>query len=265
MTMVTAVITHLGATQVHEGAALLRAVAPDARFVICYSGERAEFDRLEVEDKVFIDDPTLKSHGPHLQSLTQVFNAMWSTHFVDDEGADSLYVIEYDHLVLDGTFEERLRELAAETRADLLGKQCIDCSATNHEHYIRFRRDLRLLVHLRRLSVREDPTRIFSCLGDGVWLTRQALGAYVAAGPHPPCYVEIYVPTLLHHLGFHVVNVDAHSDLYRHVRWLPPIELDEALQRYREGAVFLHPVKDHGAVGALTDAIRSDRVTAEAT
>ena len=30
-------------------------------------------------------------------------------------------------------------------------------------------------------------------------------------GGHPPCYCETYVPTLLHHLGFRVVDIDAHS------------------------------------------------------
>ncbi len=255
MSMVTAVITHLDAERVHEGAALMRTVAPEARLVICYGGPPTEFARIEIEEKVFIDDPTLKSNGPHLQSMTQVFEAVWNAFFVDDEGADSLYVIEYDHLVLDGDFEARLLELAGTTNADLLGKKCIDCSASNHEHYIRFRRDPRLLEHLRRLSVREDPARIFSCLGDGIWLTRDALEAYVAVGPHPPCYLEVYVPTLLHHLGFHVVNVDAHSDVYRDVRWLPPIELDEVLERLERGAVFMHPVKDPRAVGAVMDVI----------
>lgn len=255
MSMVTAVITHLDADQVHASAALLRTVAPDARFVICYGGPPTEFERIDIDEKVFIDDPTLKSNGPHLQSMTQVFEAVWNAFFADDDRADSLYVIEYDHLVLHGGFEARLRELADATNADLLGKKCIDCSATNHEHYIRFRRDPKLLEHLRRLSVREDPTRIYSCLGDGIWLTRHALEAYVAVERHPPCYLEVYVPTLLHHLGFHVVNIDAHSDVYRDVRWLPPIEVHEVIERLQQGAVFMHPVKDPRAVGAVMDLI----------
>jgi hypothetical protein len=251
MTMVTAVITHLDAEQVHAGTALLGALAPDARVVICYAGTRSEFERLEVSEKVFIDDPTLKSSGPHLQSMTQVFEAVWEACFAGDDDADSLYVIEYDHLVLDGEFERHLCELAEKTNADLLGKQCIDCSASNHEHYIRFRRDPRLLDQLRRHSVREETTRIFSCLGNGIWVTRRALEAYVAVGHHPPCYLEVYVPTLLHHLGFHVVNIDAHSGLYRHVRWLPPFTVAEVIERLGQGTAFMHPVKDEGAVGAV--------------
>jgi hypothetical protein len=255
MSLVTAVITHLAAEQVHAGAALLRTLAPDARLVICYGGPRSEFERLAVDEKVFIDDPTLKSNGPHLQSMTQVFEAVWEACFIDDDDADSLYVIEYDHLVLDGAFEGHLRDLAEKTHADLLGKQCIDCSATNHEHYIRFRRDPRLLDHLRRISVREETTRLFSCLGNGIWVTRRALEAYVAVERHPPCYLEIYVPTLLHHLGFHVVNIDAHSDMYRHVRWLPPITVAEVIEGLGRGTIFMHPVKDQGAVDAVMNVL----------
>lgn len=260
MNTLTAVITHLEVDRVRVGIDLLAVVAPDARFVVCYAGEPAQFERLDLDDKVFIEDPTLKSRGPHLQSMTAVFNATWSAYFAEDDHWDALYVIEYDHLVLDGDFERHLTTLAEQTQADLLGKNCVDCTATNHEHYIRFRRDLRLLDHLRRLSVREDPTRLFSCLGNGIWLSRQALEAYVAVPHHPPCYLEVYVPTLLHHLGFRVVNIDAHSDLYRDVRWLPPFEVAEVMARLEDGAAFMHPVKDQRAVDAVMRVLSERRV-----
>ena len=160
-------------------------------------------------------------------------------------------LIEYDHLILDPDFERRLAELAADTGADFLGKNCVDRTATNWEHYVRFRGDRRLLTHLRRISVRENRERLFGCLGDGMWLTREALRAYVHTGDHPPCYCETYVPTLLHHLGFRVVDIDAHSDLYRHVRWLPAFGPEEAVSRFQDGATFLHPVKDRDAVRIL--------------
>ncbi len=56
--------------------------------------------------------------------------------------------------------------------------------------------------------MRKDLTRLYGCLGDGMWLSREALNAYVGVGEHPPCYNETYAPTLLHHLGFRVVDVD---------------------------------------------------------
>jgi hypothetical protein len=152
--MLTAVLTHLDAQQVDERMRLLAAVAPDARFAVCHAGAPEEFARVEWDEKVFVDDPTLRGPAQHLQSLTQVFESVWREYFADDAGLGSLYLIEYDHLILDGSFERRLRELALDTQADLLGKRCVDLTATNIAHYVRFRRDPRLLRHLASLSVR---------------------------------------------------------------------------------------------------------------
>jgi hypothetical protein len=253
----TVVLTHLDARQVDDRMALLRALSEEARLVVAYGGERSEFERIRWDEKFFVDDPTLRGPREHLQSWTGIFEAAWREYFVGDAELDSLYLIEYDHLVLDGAFEHRLRALALDTGADLLGKTCVDRTATNTEHYVRFRHDQRLLAHLRKLSVREDPERLFGCLGDGLWLSRRALEAYVEVGEHPPCYCEIYVPTLLHHLGFRVVDVDAHSDLYGNVHWLPEYSTAEALELARAGAVFVHPAKDQGLNAPLRDLIRA--------
>ncbi len=260
---VTAILTHLPAGGVHQRLELLQTVAPDARLVICYGGDQIEFERIEFEHKLFIDDPTLRGPEQHLQSLTTLFEAVWAAYFDADESVDSLYVIEYDHLILDPHFEDRLRQLAARTQADLMGKNCVECTATNDAHYVRFRRDPRLLAHLRALSVRDETDRLFRCLGDGMWISRRALWSYVRIARHPPCYCEVYVPTLLHHLGFRVVDVDAHSDLYRDVRWIPPFSVEETEVRFADGAVFMHPVKDAAAVRAMRDAVPSTRPPAD--
>jgi hypothetical protein len=252
---VTAVLSHLRAPEVHDSLQLLQAVAPDARFVICYGGKIDEFEQIDFKHKLFINDPTLRGPERHLQSLTAIFELIWTAYFEAEQSVDSLYIIEYDHLVLDPRFETRLRELASRTRADFMGKNCVDCTATNEAQYVRFRRDARLLGHLRSLSVRDDPTRLFRCLGDGMWISRHALEAYVGVGEHPPCYCEVYVPTLLHHLGFRVVDVDAHSDLYQDVRYMPRFDVEQAMARFADGAIFLHPVKDPGAVRAILGAL----------
>ncbi len=251
MSTLTAVLIHLEAARVRERMDLLARVAPGARCVVCYGGPFVEFSRVAHAEKLFIDDPTLRGPEQHLQSLTLTFTALWHRYVRGDADVDSVYLIEYDHLVLNGGFDERLRELAAATGADFLGKNCTDRTATNGEHYIRFRRDERLLSFLRRVSVREDQERLFGCLGTGMWLSRAALEAYVGIVDHPPCYCETYVPTLLHHLGCRVVDVDAHGDLYRYVRWIPTFAPDEVTAAQADGAVFMHPVKDPQAVERL--------------
>jgi len=253
MSTVTALLTHLDAARVHETVALLRLAIPDAQVVICHGGRRDEFERIEIEPKLFIDDPTLRGPERHLQSWTQIFEKAYYAHVEPDPDVDSLYLCEFDHLILDPEFEVRLRDLAAATGADFLGKNCVDRTATNWEHYVRFRHDARLSAHLRSLSVRADSARLYGCLGNGMWLSRRALEAYVGVHRHPPCYCETYVPTVLHHLGFNVVDVDAHSDLYRYVRWIPSFSREDALAAARAGAAFVHPVKDPEVVRAVAE------------
>ena len=263
MSTLTAILTHVRAAEVHDSLQLLDAVAPDARPVICYGGPVGEFEQIEFDHKLFIDDPTLRGPERHLQSLTKTFQAVWGAYFATDASVDSLYMIEYDHLVLDSSFEARLRDLATETQADLMGKNCVECTATNEAQYVRFRSDARLLAHLRGLSIRDDPARLFRCLGNGMWISRRALGAYADVDDHPDCYCEVYVPTLLHHLGFRVVDVDAHSDLYRDVRWLPQFDADQVMARFTDGTVFIHPVKDPLATRAIRDAVAAASRPAE--
>ena len=125
-----------------------------------------------------------------------------------------------------------------------MGKSCVPRNATNWHHYTRFRHNPELLAWLRRISVRPDPRRMYGTLGDGMWLSRAAVEAYIALGKHPRCYGELYVPTVLHHLGYEVIDVDSHSRLYDAVRWHPPYDRVE-LDRLRcAGATFAHPVKD---------------------
>lgn len=240
----TVVLTHVDAGTAGEQLRLLERIAPDERFVICHGGRRADFDALDITAKAFVDDPTLRGPARSFQSYHVTFSTIWEHWVRADQSIDAVYVIEYDHLVLRGDYAQRLGAVAAETRAGLLGKEASPRTGTNWEHYGRFRRDPALLAHLRSLSVREDPTLMYGVLGDGMWLSRAALADYVAVTDHPPCYGELYVPTLLHHLGHRIVNLADHADLYDHVRWDPPYEPADVRALHAAGATFAHPVKD---------------------
>ncbi len=227
-----------------EQVALLRALAPESRFVVCHGGRREDFDAIDFEDKAFIADPTLRAAPRSFQSYTETFAVVHDRWLRTDDELTSVYLIEYDHLILRPEFERSLAELARRTGASVLGKTCVERTGTNWEHYARFRRDAALLSHLRRVSVRDDPARMFGALADGLWLTRAAVESYLEVDGHPPCYAELYVPTLLYHLGHRVVDVDAVSSLYEHVRWVPPFDAEQVRDLKANGATFAHPVKD---------------------
>jgi hypothetical protein len=238
MNQLNAVITHLPAEEVDRDMRSLREVAPGSRFIACYTGSAAEFDGLE--DAVLVEDGSLGGAAQSYQAYHSVLAALVEHSF------DALYLFEYDHLILDPLFEEALIRLAERTRADFMGKNCVQRNGTNWSHYTRFRRDPELLEHLRAISTRDDPTVMFGTLGDGMWFTRAAIESYLSLQSHPPCYGELYVPTVLHHLGHRLVDIDGAGDLYRHVRWQPEFSGGEIEALRRSGAIFAHPVKDGG-------------------
>jgi hypothetical protein len=66
--------------------------------------------------------------------------------------------------------------------------------------------------------------------------------------------VELFVPSVLYHLGFDVVDVDAVSDLYSAIRWRPEFGLEETVAAKRAGRTFVHPFKLLDGLAAIRSA-----------
>jgi hypothetical protein len=237
-------ISHLDPAAVDEHLALQRGVAPASRFAVVYTGDAPAFARIRDAEKALVADASLSGPPRSFQAYGEILGAVHEHWLRRAPELDSVYLFEYDHLILSAAFERDLRALAERSSAGLMGKNCVERTATNWHHYARFRRDPALLAFLRRTSVRENPTRLFGTLGNGMWLSRRAIDSYLAVTGHPRCYGELYVPTLLHHLGHRVVDIDSISPLYATVRWEPAFSGPEVDRLCREGARFVHPVKD---------------------
>jgi hypothetical protein len=244
MSTLNVLVSHLPAAYVDEQLELLRAACPTSTFAVAYGGARPEFDAIADDAKALVADRTLGGPPRSLQSYTTLLGIVRDRWLARDATLDAVYLFEYDHLILRPDFERELRELAARTGAAMMGKNCTERNGTNWHHYTRFRRDPELLAHLRAITTRSRPDRLFGTLGDGIWLTAQAVESYLSLPRHPPCYGELYVPTILHHLGHEVVDIDAHSSLYEAVRWEPEVDAAELAGLQRRGAMFAHPVKD---------------------
>jgi hypothetical protein len=245
------ILTHQDSAAVDGYVRYLQAVAPAARFVVAHGGRREDFEQVEHPEKIFVDDPTLRAAPRTFQSYHTTLGELHEAFVDGDPNIDGVYLFEWDHVVLRGDFEAPLIALAERHGAGFMGKSCVERTGTNWHHYTRFRRDRALLEHLREHSVREDPTRMFGTLGNGFWISRDALAAYVAIEDRPAAYGELYVPTLLHHLGFRVIDIDGDADLYRHVRYEPELSVDDVMAIKRAGGWFAHPFKVAGAYGRI--------------
>jgi hypothetical protein len=225
--VITLLLTHLDAAGVR---ASLDQFPPHARVVVCHGGRREDFDAVDHADKLFVDDPSLR--GPiERQSYDQVLTRAWR-EVVSGSDADLIYLVEYDHIVLRPDYETALRQAIDHSGADFLGKNCSRRDDTNWTHALRAREDPRM----RRFD------ELWGCLGTGMLFRRAALEAF-AGFDHTPGYLELYVPTVLNHLGFETDDVDRFSDLYAHVNAPPEKDLAALKAARSEGHFFVHPFK----------------------
>jgi hypothetical protein len=258
MAVLTAILTHLGAPLVERQLACLRALARGSRFVVLHGGKRVDFDQLSEPDAVFIEDPTLR--GPHYdKSANDQLSAIYERWVSQDPSIELIYVIEYDHLILCGDFEQRLEELAGRSRAGLFAKAASARNDSNWAHYLRLRGDARLNDYIASISRRDDPSIRWGCLGTGLLLRREALEAFCALAAPPPLYIELFVPTVLYHLGFDIADIDSLGDLYTAVRFLPEMSFEEVMAAYAAGKVFAHPYK---GVDVLESIVQNSRIEA---
>jgi hypothetical protein len=252
--VLNALVTHLPAEQVQRQLEYLRAVSPASRFVVCHGGRREHFDRIDHDEKLFVEDPSLRGHWrdqSYNEFLTLVFD-----RFIDgDASVEALFVLEYDQIVLREGFERALATLLEAAGADYLGKNCVRRDASNWIHSIRARRERRFPAYLRGISVRgEREPSIYGGLGGGFVVRRGALEAFRALDHAEGVYLEVYMPSVLHHLGFAVDDVDRVSDLYEHVVHGPVKSFEEVVDAKRRGHFFAHPFKDIERLGDVLSA-----------
>ncbi len=248
--ILTAVLTHLDPRSVERQLSYLRDLSPESAFVVCHGGSRCDFDALESPHAIFIEDPSLR--GPHYdKSLNDTLRVIYEDRVRDDPAVEFVYLIEYDHLILRADFHLSLAALGAQSGAGLFAKSASPRNDTNWEHYLRSREDQSLNRLIADLSCRDDPDLRWGCLGTGLLLRREALSAFCALPDLPPFYVESFIPTLIYHLGFEIVDIDTLGDLYRAVRWVPEFSPAQAIAAKRLGRTFVHPFKRSDALGAI--------------
>lgn len=209
------------------------------RVLIAAGGRREDFERIAHGQKIFIDDSRLHTvdHQREFQSYTRVFHEI--SAWLAGRSDTHVSFCEYDHLPLIGDFNERQLARLAEEGADVLGGQVHRVDGTNHPHYLYHHSNREFHRFWEKITLREDPEVILSMFGSGSFWTRAAFDA-VAAGAEPfRIYLELYLPTLAHHLGFRVRDLPDQNRFVQVFRDLEP-EIDAARQADAWG---VHPVK----------------------
>jgi hypothetical protein len=208
--------------------------------LLAYGGSKTEFDSIPHQQKVFVDDPGLRTsdHQRELQSYTSVFQA--GAKFLQTRPEfHYIHFAEFDHLPLVRDLNERQVERLSAEGADVVGFHLHRIDGTNNPHFLYHFAQDDFASHWFQISHRPEPEAVLSMFGSGSFWNREAFCAVAATEEPFPIYLELYLPTLAHHLGFRVRDF---TEQNRFVR----VTKDETKfieQARAEGAWTLHPVK----------------------
>lgn len=209
--------------------------------LVAYGGTEDEFRKLPNVARVFVVDPHLrtnKSRGK--QSYTGVWRAagQWLSER-QGESFTHVYFAEFDHLPVVADLAVKLVERARQEQADVLGHGLNRIDGTSNVHYLYHLSDPAFLKFWGRVSVRCDKQTVLRMLGTGSFWSREAFMGVAAQEQEIPVYMEIYLPTLAHHLGFRV------RDFRDQSRCVSPMPMEGmSVEKARQmGCWTVHPIK----------------------
>jgi hypothetical protein len=215
-------------------------IAGRSNLLIAYGGSLNEFEKFDYEPKLFIEDPRLhtRDHQREIQSYTEIFRS--AAKWMRDRSFEFVHFFEYDHLPLVADLNAKQIECLRRENTDVLGYHLIRVDDTSHPHFLQHAAFPKFAPFLHSISRRANPNVVLSMLVTGSFWTREAFISVAELQEPCPVYMELYLPTVAHHLGFRV------RDFGDQNRFVSPHgnrsnQIDEAR---RHDAWTLHPVKD---------------------
>ena len=218
-------------------------VAPDD-LLVAYGGPREHFESIAHPHKVMVDDPRLRTRDH--QRERQSYHGVWqiAAKWLEANptpGHTHVYFSEFDQIPLVADLNRRLLDALARERADVLALRLARIDGSSHPHYLYHAVDPAFHEFWRGFSRRADPRVILTMMGTGSFWTREAFVA-AAMVPKPlSIYLELFLPTAAHHLGYRVRPFpDAEARAYIYHLGKRDLELPAA---EAAGAWTIHPVK----------------------
>jgi hypothetical protein len=188
-----------------------------ADILLAYGGSNEEFEKLPDVSRVFVTDSRLTTRARGKQNFTGVWRAAakWLAQ-PGNESFSHVYFAEFDHLPVVPDLTSKLLKRIEQEQADVLTHGLRRVDGTSHVHYLYHLSDPEFLKFWRRVSVRSDKEVVFHIIPSGSFWTRKAFTEVAAQEEEVPIFVELYHPTLAHHLGFRVRDF---KDQNRCGRW----------------------------------------------
>ena len=239
-------LTHQSAAQMERMLAWWRDYCPSENVLVVFNGAEEILARLDHPNKARVDDPRLRTvkHSRERQSYTAVWRVV--SRWMQGRDYTHVHFAEYDQVPLVADLNARQVAYLEGERADVLAFELQQVDGTNQPHYLYHCHLPGFFQHWESFSVRPDRRAVLSMFGCGSFWTRAAFDATAARAEPFPIYLELYLPTTAHHLGYRLRDWGEQG---RHVTSLGNFA-DRIEQARQDGAWTLHPVKTlwNGAV-----------------
>ena len=122
----------------------------------------------------------------------------------------------------------------------MLGLHLRRVEETNCAHYLYHASDPEFFAFWRKITCRRRSRVVLSMLATGSFWTREAFEAVAECEEPHPMYIEIFLPTAAHHLGFRIRDLASQRTFAQHIGdWLPRLAEARAA-----GAWAVHPAKN---------------------
>lgn len=205
-----------------------------------WGGEKGCDSFLPADRRVWVEDSWLRTrfHPVERQSYLGVWQAV--SRWMEGQPWGSIGFFEDDHLPLAANLGCRLKTMLLTAQGDVIFHRLRQIDGTNSSHLLTHRLDPQFETFWREVSVRRDGTVIWEALVTGSFWRREAWDAVAHLQQPMRIYLEIFLPTAAHHLGWRVRGFDA-----RESRWVGVVPWKSSqVQEAREaGVTGLHPLK----------------------
>jgi hypothetical protein len=236
---VTILVTHQSPDQVHRMLEWWKRHVSGTQVLVAYGGSHECFQRISAPQKIFVADPRIrtKDHVRERQSYTGVFRA--ASDALKESSFRYLWLVEFDHIPIAPRALDELKKQMAEASADILCYCLKRIDKTISPHFLGHAIDPEFFELWRSISVRREKEVVLSMFVSGSLWKRSAFEAVAAREEAFPVYVEIYLPTIAHHLGFRLVDLGTQNQF---IKSAPTRSLTFEFAKAR-GALTVHPLK----------------------
>lgn len=212
---------------------------PEHSLWIAYGGKREVFDSIPWQNKFYLESSRIriKDAQREKQGYHEIFQ-LAAQQGIPQRHA-YIHLAEFDQIPLQPSLNDLQTRRLLELNADVLAYHLKRVDGTNHPHYLNHSMNPKFHEFFRSLSIRDQKDVVLSFVGFGSFWKSEAFAAVAEIQEPFPIYLELWMPSVAHHLGFRIRRIDEPAQ-YNHVDGDAAHLLAEAAAA---GIWNLHPAK----------------------